>query len=69
LFKRKEVLKWLSEEEKTSLTTDVPITKSYMGMLALARARLAQVRAAARGEPSFSMTITLTSTWALGNLC
>ena len=38
------------------------MTMSYIGMLALAIARLAQVSAAARAEPSFSMTITYTST-------
>ena len=42
------------------------MTKSYIGMLALANARLAQVRLAASAEPSSSMTITYTSTWAFG---
>ena len=51
------------------LTTDAPITISYIGMLALARAKLAQVRAAARGDPLFSITMTLTSTCALGKWC
>lgn len=39
---------------KKLITTETAVTRSYIGTLASARARLAQVIAAAKSEPSLS---------------
>merc|ERR1719391_742066 len=48
---------------------DAPMVRSNICIEALAKARLAAVRAAARTEPSFSNTVTNTSIWVLGYRC
>lgn len=51
------------------LTIEEPVTRSYMGTLASARASPAHVIAADNADPSFCNTRAYTSTWKLGNSC
>lgn len=47
---------------KSKFTKETAVTRSCIGTHAFARAKLAQVIAAAKHEPSFSKTKTYTST-------
>jgi len=56
----------IADSERKFGTTEAPMTRSYIGMLALASAKLAHVNEAASADPPFSMIIIYISTWALG---